>query len=143
MRITNTKGFTLIELMIVVAIVGILAGVGIPQYANYTKRAKFTEVISQVSQFKISVATCIQFENKTDGCSNNTDHIGPAISNVGHVDTLTVIDGTITATGTQQVDNAVYQIIPIFQTATNSLVWNLNTAIANSCYDKGLCKNTN
>lgn len=57
MRSTQTqKGFTLIELMIVVAIVGILAAVAIPAYSDYTTRAKVTEGISLVSSAKSVVA---------------------------------------------------------------------------------------
>ena len=46
------QGFTLIELMIVIAIIGILAGVAIPQYSQYTRRAKFAEITLAVTQFK-------------------------------------------------------------------------------------------
>ena len=57
MRSTKTQqGFTLIELMIVVAIVGILAAVAIPAYSDYTTRAKVTEGISLVSAAKAAVA---------------------------------------------------------------------------------------
>lgn len=52
------KGFTLIELMIVVAIIGILAAVAIPAYSNYTKKAKFTEVVNSVAAVKTAVEVC-------------------------------------------------------------------------------------
>jgi len=60
------QGFTLIELMIVVAIVAILAGVGMPAYQNYTNKAKFTEIIAATSSIKTGIEICAQIENITE-----------------------------------------------------------------------------
>lgn len=54
------QGFTLIELMIVVAIIGILAAIAIPAYQNYTLRAKFSEVVNATSPYKTAVEMCVQ-----------------------------------------------------------------------------------
>ncbi|MBI1888013.1 MAG: prepilin-type N-terminal cleavage/methylation domain-containing protein [Nitrosomonadales bacterium] len=53
------KGFTLIELMIVVAIIGILAAVAIPAYSDYTKKAKATELVQGTSALKAAVEICM------------------------------------------------------------------------------------
>ena len=84
---TMQKGFTLIELMIVVAIIGILAAVAIPAYQDYTKRAKVTEGLSLAGSAKTAVA-----ENASNGAKYSLGWATPAAT--ANVKTVAVDDTT-------------------------------------------------
>jgi len=139
MRIFS-KGFTLIELMIVIAIIGILAAVAVPQYSDYTKRAKFSDVIAQSVAFKIPVGLCIQENNILDPCDSGYGDIGSVATPTGKVQSLNVDNGSITATGTPDVSSAVYKLDPIYDSTENTLTWDLDDSMAKDCKSLKLCR---
>ena len=90
------QGFTLIELMIVVAIIGILAAVAIPAYQDYTLRAKVTEVLGFASAAKTSISECLIAKGLASGCDSNTKvGLDATATNITsrYVESVTVADG--------------------------------------------------
>lgn len=96
----KTQGFTLIELMIVVAIIGILAAVALPAYQNYSNRAAFSELVLAVTPRKTAVELAIQTRSPADVNALDGGLLGiPAdVAGADGVHGAAVLNGAITMT---------------------------------------------
>ena len=112
----NQQGFTLIELMIVIAIIAILAAIALPAYADYMKRAKVSEVILAASSARTAVSESVASNDGACPVGNIVEtSVSDYVSGVTNaaciitaVSTVPGAEGNITLTGT--VNSTTYQV---------------------------------
>ena len=140
MTMHKQQGFTLIELMIVVAIIGILAAVAIPAYQDYTIRAKVTEGLSLASAGKTAVSEYFSSNGTLPDTNTNAGLAQPDSIAGNSVDKVEVSNGVIVVTfsGPTAIKASTLQLTP--QTAGGKVVWDCRTGTLEGKYRPSSCR---
>jgi len=132
------KGFTLMELMITVVIIGILAAIAIPSYLNYTKKAHFSELTAATGPVTAGVGVCYGDIGTLTGCSGGANSVPADIAAaIGAVATLATVNGVITVTPVAQ--NGIATTDTLILTPTAAANGTLTWATSGGCIASGLC----
>lgn len=119
---SSQHGFTLLELMIVIAIIAILGAIAVPAYQRYLQKAAMTDVLQAVTPYRTEVELCALEQGSLTPCSATQLGLAP-LPPSAYISTLDVDAGIITLSGQHTLAGLQVTLTPTLERNTGSLHW--------------------
>ncbi|USR63789.1 prepilin peptidase-dependent pilin [Providencia stuartii] len=135
------QGFSLIEIMVVIAIISILGVIAIPGYQSYMQKAAMTDVLQTILPYKNSIEICHFNFGSLSQCNSGNDNIPNNISGK-HIKTIDVKSGIVKLSGDKILSDLNITLTPVVAGNNSPFKWNVACEIKDNTNLKSLCEKT-
>ena len=133
------KGFTLIELMVVIGIIAILSAIGIPAYQNYLRKAALTDMLQTFVPYRTAIELCALDHGGVERCDAGTNGI-PSPTTTRYVSAMSVAKGVVSLTGQDSLSGGEVLMTPLWSDGNGMTGWTRDCKIDSDSALKQACE---